>query len=165
MPIAYFSSYEGHGYRPHDINLPFEEYDTNPTDGTGGTAWFFQLVNIPQTSGEPYMARQSMPPNPFTETEPHPGYPSDPSVSADARKIVRYRNPQGFQLIAAGEDGLFGPGGKIPRQSTYPQASAPDAGCICSDLATRGASYDNVTNVSGSVYLGNYNDQQLSKQD
>ena len=94
-PIAYFSSYEGTGYRPHDVNLV---PTTNPSLA-------FQLAWLPMLP-----IGNSVAPNPYTESNPVPA----------ATEIVRFHKSSGFQLITAGDDNEYGLGGRLPRVATAP---------------------------------------------
>lgn len=92
VPYAYFSSYEGAGYRPRDC-----EFEGEPTEKLFQEVW-----PSVTTSTTGHIASQG--PNPYYITVAAPN---------DDSTIVKAYLPQKFQLIAPGGDGLFGPGGSL----------------------------------------------------
>jgi general secretion pathway protein G len=165
-PWAYFSSYEGAGYRPDDVNFANSQ-------SAAGSGWCEALDNVayPSAIAAQTFQRRDLPPTngafpSTTSSFPNPYSESDPGPNLAVGKQVRFVNPTTYQLISTGADGRYGPGGQIPR-SMYPPppATATDNPPTVSyvDLRTGGASYDNITNVSGSARLGEFNDAQSNK--
>ena len=116
--VAYFSSYGGSGYRPHDVNLANED------------SMDYQLLFAPTTGTPPALQQASSPgPNPY-------------AVTATTGGVIRFHHANKYQLITAGEDQEFGPGGQLPRGTL--SNSEPD--------------YDNYSNVSGTTKVGSYSD-------
>jgi len=100
---AYFSSYGNSSYDPNDVNLFFGSIAAAPEE------------NVP----EDYVYRtyrvnfatspvQSWVPNPYTSTDPVP----QNLVNPLAPPLAVYQNPQSFQIISAGRDRIYGPGGQ-----------------------------------------------------
>jgi len=137
---AYFSAYGNNGYDPNDVN--FAESDVN---GNGPIGLGYHVA-FPVTGG-----CISAGPNPYTSsfTTPTTGLPT-------------FLNPQSFQIISSGIDGLYGVGGQyqpdntagtLPydSSSTYylntPATPPPPPSWIAdSDSSIRYRERDNVTN-------------------
>ncbi len=121
---AYFSTNNGSGYDPNDVNLA-------ETDSQG---------NTPLTLG--FQTNQgvspSHSPNPYTSNLPSitPTTATQPSV--------QYLTPQSFQIISSGIDGVFGIGGIYNAASTSGSA-LPDESAIAS-TSDRTIERDNLTN-------------------
>jgi general secretion pathway protein G len=132
---AYFSAYGNAGYDPNDVNFP-AEVDVNNAVAALAFRVAFPVVP-PAIAGVPNTAG-SAGPNPYTTTSTVP-------VSGGPT----YYNPQTFQIISAGNDGLYGLGGQY-----NPDVSAPltlDAnGAVylntTTDAAIRAREKDNVSN-------------------
>lgn len=132
---AYFSAYGNGGYDPNDVN--FVEYDASgagPTTPFPGIGVQF-VVNFPVTGG-----CASPAPNPYTS-----------SLTTGNR--VSFINPQTFQIISSGVDGLYGVGGQysadnssgaLPHDSSNPPSYSPPYNT--SDPTIRTRERDNVTN-------------------
>ncbi len=116
-PYAYFSAYDGAGYRPDDLNLTTEPA---PNGGTMPTTKFQVLWPISATyptatrrgSGtpaDPYYV-ESPGPNPYTLGSAYPS--TAPPIPAGF--IVRYHKPDGFQIISPGPAVGYGHGGEFP---------------------------------------------------
>jgi hypothetical protein len=151
-PWAYFSGYDGQGYRPDDCNLPsnatddwFEALDKTTYPSTAASQQF-QCKYLAPTGGN-FFNCESMAPNPYCTGVPLP----------TAGTPINWQNPNGYQLVSTGGDGKYGPGGQIPRPKVGADAP-PTASYI--DLSNAGSSFDNVTNVSGSARLGEFNERQ-----
>ena len=122
---AYFSSYEGSGYRPDDMNI--DSTNTAATEPSGinsipSSCGFIEYrVNWQRPAGypaayTPSYASPSPPTNSVLSPGPNPytiGLPMNDSVP-----IVRYWKPDGFQLISPGINGDYGQGGAIERRPT-----------------------------------------------
>jgi general secretion pathway protein G len=152
-PWAYFSGYDGAGYRPDDCNLPgaataewFESLDKTAFASTAASQQFQCKFLTVRTSGA-YPICESMAPNPYCESVPLP----------TGGSVIRWHQPNAFQLVSTGPDGKYGPGGQLPRSKSGAD-SPPTASFI--DLQTTGSSYDNITSVSDSSDLGTFNEQQ-----
>jgi hypothetical protein len=166
---VYFSAYDsqgGNGYRPDDVNFPsvdgnewFESVDPNTLPSTPAQQRY-QVKYLPprNSGGMNYVNTDSPFPNPYTESAPY-GMP-DAGGLTTAGQIVRWHNANRFQLIGTGSDGKFGPGGQLPRPSIG--ADNPPYVTFV-DLLNTGASFDNVSNVSGSSRLGDFNQSQLKQ--
>jgi general secretion pathway protein G len=119
---AYFSGYGGNQYDPNDVNFVEEptprRFATNPGYASigGGTG----VMN-------------SLPPNPYTGSE-----------ALLAQGFANFINPNGFQIISAGSDGYYGPGGR------YAGDTATDTLPLDADTNadTRGREHDNITNFA-----------------
>jgi general secretion pathway protein G len=123
--ITYFSSYGGNQYDPNDVNFPEEST----------TRRFRANLNIPSadyTTG-PYEV-MSAAPNPYTTGAalPNNGFAS-------------FVNPNSFQIITAGGDGYFGPGGTYAGEIAGEKlpADPPD-----STVDLRSRERDNISNFS-----------------
>lgn len=132
--VAYFSSYEGRGYKPHDCNIPDKFQDEKTLD-------YFQ-VTWPQistsTSGTPKHSLVSRGPNPYLEIDPV--HLSDGTIVNPVNTLAKAFKADGFQLITAGTDGLYGVGG-ILRGNSF-STSDPD--------------YDNFSNVGDGRSIGTF---------
>jgi general secretion pathway protein G len=125
---AYFSSYEGAGYRPDDMNIDttnvsteLEASDENsiPQNLMSTFNVFRVLWPVPANYPTAYKYNESgvttqtavasPGPNPYTV-----GAPYEPQSSTVAPK-VRYLKDNSFQLISPGIDNSYGQGGAIPR--------------------------------------------------
>ncbi|HKM56453.1 MAG TPA: type II secretion system protein [Isosphaeraceae bacterium] len=134
---AYFSAYGNNGYDPNDVN--FAESDVN---GNGPIGLGYHVA-VPVTGG-----CISAGPNPYTSsfTTPTTGLPT-------------FLNPQSFQIISSGIDGLYGVGGQYQPDNTagtlpYDSSSTyhlnttatPPSWTADSDPSIRYRERDNVTN-------------------
>jgi general secretion pathway protein G len=127
--LAYFSTNNGAGYDPNDVNIV--EADNLGSTAPNPISLTFQ-TNLGTTV--------SPSPNPYTT-----GFPS--GVSS-----VQYQSAQSFQIVSAGNDGVFGVGGFY---NTAPSANGTlareDSGSNnalsnSSDANLRGLERDNLTN-------------------
>jgi general secretion pathway protein G len=117
---AYFSSYEGAGYRPDDMNI---DSVTNPnaTEPNGSvstpTVGFIEFrVNWQRPAGypAPYTPTYgSAPTTSVLSPGPNP-YTIGPPMN-DAVPLVRYWKPDSFQLISPSSDNAYGQGGAVER--------------------------------------------------
>ena len=107
-PIAYFSAYGGAGYDPNDVNYdsgsPLAEPDESGTTAAIGSKF---AVTYPLAAGG--NVASSPAPNPYTTGLPVP-------VTGSASWL----DAQTYQLVSAGYDGEYGPGGQY-----LPGASLP----------------------------------------
>lgn len=133
-PLAYFAAYPGGSYDPDDVDDPSEplgvfQTATHPT-GTGGLASRPDLV-------------ASRGPNPY-----HAG------AASQIQKTV-WLKPDSFQIVDAGYDGLFGPGGGLDGPESYRPLVPPDPSLYLTvagvdwDPTARDAEQDNVTSFRG----------------
>lgn len=126
---AYFSGYGAGQYDPNDLNFPVEQ-----TVQKFGNEAFWS--SAPQGAGSPS-------PNPYTSSAP----------VAPGNGNITYVNPNGFQILSAGGDGYYGPGGqysgesgtaaKLPLNDALFPPSGPGTP---SDLRAR--ERDNITNFA-----------------
>ncbi|WP_337173829.1 hypothetical protein [Paludisphaera sp.] len=134
--IAYFSAYGNNAYDPNDVN--FAEVDE-----MGATILNRFKVRFP-VSGANGMAN-SPAPNPYT---------TGPTWAATAAELTRlsvaYVNPQTYQLISSGSDGLYGPGGTF-KANTGADALPFDAAATtpAASANIRQRERDNLTNFHG----------------
>ncbi len=136
---AYFSSYGTNSYDPNDVNgygrSVSSEFETNDF---GYAEWKF-LVGFPTSSGTsaPFYA-VSPAPNPYT---------AGPSAAG----VVSWVNPNGFQILSCGEDGLWGSGGTYVQNGAGSNGSLPspvgDAGNVNGET-NRIPENDNLSNFS-----------------
>ena len=152
QPFVYFSSYEGAGYDPDDVNYAEEGEKVNgsivpskwyadglPLQGIGSL--YFNFNNPNKWPPPPYDVG-SFAPNPYTNGAPI-------AISGNTVK-PEYINKNTFQIISAGIDGLFGPGGGYKANVSDPLA-ATTAALMPLNLspAMRTREKDNVTNFKG----------------
>ncbi len=106
---AYFSSYDGTGYRPDDLNLATEPSGVPVISADFGVLWPLNAAypSPPRSAGAPYYL-QSPGPNPYT---------IGTSLSAAAGWVVRYWKPDAFQIISPGTNRGYGSGGEFPLPS------------------------------------------------
>lgn len=101
LPVAYFSSYEGRGYRPDDVNIP------EPADAGNGTNFIaFQLTwpLLTTTANTPI----SLEPNPYTRNA---AGPVNRTGAGATTSVIQCYNPKTYQIILPGPDNLYGAGG------------------------------------------------------
>lgn len=147
QPFVYFSSYEGTGYDPDDVNYPEEGAKV------GGAlviaSWSAQYGVSSGIAGKFFNKSSSPAPNPYT---------NGPPLKGGTTSNPEYMNKSTFQLISAGFDGQFGIGGAfqstgadpLPFQTTY--GGVYDGGAAtAADLAAsiRDRERDNLTNFKG----------------
>jgi prepilin-type N-terminal cleavage/methylation domain-containing protein len=139
---AYFSAYGNGNYDPNDVNLnlPTGELDAN---NNGPIGLNFQVTfPIPGSAGNVNIS-SSFAPNPYTSSLSHAGA---------ATPTVTYLNPQSFQIISSGIDGLYGVGGQYVSSSsasatsTNPLPPDPTALIHTTDSTVRQREQDNLTN-------------------
>jgi prepilin-type N-terminal cleavage/methylation domain-containing protein len=139
---AYFSAYGSNNYDPNDVNFP-------EADSTGALPTeLYYTVNFPVVGSKGAVlsgqAVESEGPNPYTNT-----------LTIPASGTVTYVNPQSFQIMSPGIDGLYGVGGQyVANTSTGASNPLPfDAtntysnGSLCTDSQLRVREQDNLTNV------------------
>jgi general secretion pathway protein G len=114
---AYFSTYGGAGYDANDVNFG-TDYDSNATQGLSLAVVPNQLVYLPMTTTSATFT-QSPSPNPYTTSPPYQAVANGPVVTQ-----VTYTNPQSFQIISSGLDGVYGLGGLYQPNSPSPTSSA-----------------------------------------
>jgi prepilin-type N-terminal cleavage/methylation domain-containing protein len=139
---AYFNAYGNNAYDPNDVNV--HELDAN----SNGPIELSYSVAFPVLNSKP--PDVSPAPNPYTGTltiqynaTSNPAGP--PSVT--------YQNPQSFQLLSSGLDGLYGVGGQyVSNLSTSAAVSVPvdlittPSPYNTTDQTIRQREYDNLTN-------------------
>lgn len=146
IPVVYFSSYEGRGYRPHDLNLP----DSYVSDDPATVFLSFQstwptittdLTGHPVSQGpNPYTMTRAAP---ISSTGTLPTGDTDPFDAAGA--IVKPFASDSYQIISPGADGKLGRGGKLP----------PPGGMTTSD-----PQYDNIASFTGGSTVGAFSEAQ-----
>lgn len=150
---AYFSTNIIGGYDPNDCNFI----------ATNSRVQYMSVEDLPFARlmrtislGTPVA---SFAPNPYVSSDPLPGG-ANPPQGTRVPPVVYY-NKESFQLISAGVDGAYGPGGQYTPDST--NAKLPvDAGLIsgtdllrgtvtaATDAAARRPEKDNLSNISTS---------------
>ncbi len=139
---AYFSSYGNGGYDPNDVN--FTETDVQNNGPVGLT--FHVPFPVPNAT---YANSSSSPaPNPYTSA-------LTAQFNGTTPLPTTYLNPQSFQIISSGIDGLYGVGGQyspdntgetLPLDTTTnPAGHAPYVNTT--DVTIRTRERDNVTNI------------------
>ncbi len=139
---AYFSSYGNGNYDPNDVN--YEEFDVS---GTGPTPLGIELafhVNFPILPvATPATPANSPAPNPYTSSTSASFNANDGYLSAT------YQNPQSYQIISSGLDGLYGVGGQYNANNageSLPWDSSTPTPYNTTDTSVRYRERDNVTN-------------------
>ena len=144
---AYFSAYGNGGYDPNDVN--FVEYDisgTGPVSGTGpgpGIELAFHVAFPILPLNTPPTPALSPAPNPYTTTL------TTPFTANGAYLPATYLNPQSFQIISSGIDGLYGVGGQYAPDNTaeaLPWDTSSPTPYNTADTSIRIRERDNVTN-------------------
>ena len=128
---AYFSAYEGAGYRPDDWNLPQEPSGSAMDAQRFLVLWPLNNYPSPFLQLNPYPHILSPGPNPYTQG------PSVPQTG----EPPQYWNPKTFQIISPGTDQLFGVGGNYTKSEGITGLSGTGQ--------TRDGELDNLTNFSG----------------
>jgi len=93
---AYFSAYGNNGYDPNDVNFAESDVHGNGPIGLGYN------VAFPVTGG-----CISAGPNPYTS-----------SLTRSTTGLPTFLNPQSFQILSSGIDGLYGVGGQYQPDNT-----------------------------------------------
>lgn len=120
--FAYFSSYNGRGYDPNDVN-----FNAGAISEPNPVALPFS-VSFPVVGGVSARVTGSPLPNPYTSSLP----------VATGDKPATFHQPQSYQIISAGRDRLFGTGGQYSSSGTGDRLPGND----------RIRERDNVTNIS-----------------
>jgi general secretion pathway protein G len=141
LPIAYFSAYEGRGYRPDDVNIPPAASAVTTDHAQVFQLTWPQVTVAPSTRPSPI----SLGPNPFSRNPANPAVRTPPNQG----RIQPY-NPQTFQLILPGPDNEFGAGGA---QVDY----------VAPNNTNWLSNEDNITNFSGGAAMGDFVNQQTQK--
>jgi len=133
---AYFSSYGTAGYDPNDVNSAEQ-------DDLGN------LIAVPYRVGNPVYTGAgssnttlSPAPNPYTVSLPTPIN----GANFDANQSASYMNANSFQILSAGGDLLWGPGGSYA--SSGEKLPDPPSPPYSQPVGLRLREYDNVTNFS-----------------
>jgi general secretion pathway protein G len=125
---AYFSSYGGSGYDPNDVNLL--EFDPEGSTTPYGLQFH---VNFPVSGNAGCL---SPGPNPYTST-----------TSAPGTSAATFLNPQTFQIISSGIDGLYGVGGQYSTDNTAEFLQVDATALVnTNDTTIRNRERDNVSN-------------------
>lgn len=177
-PVAYFSSYEGRGYRPFDCVIPtpasfglstppsetdIASYDPDTYDEKlpyFQMTYPFASLKTDSSQLTQNHARDLIGPNPYTVSDPAPvsssvtfktalvPFPTGAPQVASQIMIEPFK-PHGYQIIAPGADGMFGSGGRL---GAYLMNAQTDQ------------DYDNISNVSGGKLVGDYNRDLLDSR-
>lgn len=141
-PFAYFSTNNGAGYDPDDVN--YGEVDDNGTAMVGafespGAATPNNVLSNPRLTASPS-------PNPYTSGLPI-AVTTTGSFNPSGRAAMTWWKPDSFQIISAGADGLFGIGGDFTRGDLNyaPQANQDVTGLT---IYNRTPEKDNLTNLA-----------------
>ncbi len=130
---AYFSAYGNGGYDPNDVN--FATAPDAELDSTGAVAELNYSVGFPIP---PFPG-----PNPAISPAPNP-YTSTTTVPATG--VTTFLNPQTFQIISSGLDGLYGVGGQYSPGNSAESLPFDATNTITSDAGIRLRERDNITN-------------------
>jgi len=131
---AYFSSYEGAGYDPNDVDFAEPDFTQSVPAVTLAFTPSFPVVGSSTT------LLISPAPNPYTT-----------SLSVAAGGTVSYQNPQSYQIISAGDDGFYGPGGQYSpnnRTAATPPDTVNTPYNSTDPSAVRMPEHDNLTNFA-----------------
>ena len=132
-PYAYFSAYGNNGYDPNDDNSGAAEQDDS---GAALSRPFY--VSFAISAGT--RVATSAPPNPYTVGD------ADPSGSVTN---IQWANPQTFQIVSAGRDGLWGLGGPYDGSSTGNRLPVGFPNDPSNAVAVRKRERDNIANFAG----------------
>lgn len=108
MPIAYFSAYEGRGYRPDDCNIP-PLLGLDPQILAEQTIYFqirWPQITWPPNTQQP-QSPESLGPNPYTQG----ALAAAVNTQTNSLTFVQPYKPNEFQIIVPGADNEFGGGG------------------------------------------------------
>ncbi len=132
---AYFSSYGNGNYDPNDVN--FAEVDDQLNGPIGMVFKVNFSISVPAMTGVANTAG-SLVPNPYTSTLTVPG-----------TQAPTFINPQSFQIISSGIDGLYGMGGQYNPNSAaeaLPLDTTANVYFGTTETGIRVRERDNVTN-------------------
>jgi prepilin-type N-terminal cleavage/methylation domain-containing protein len=105
---AYFSGYDGTGYRPDDLNFT-SEFDSSSTIPSVGFVEFRVNWQVPSSYPPPYYGVEPVSPgSPQTSVQspgPNPYTIGPPMI--DTVKTPRYWKPEAFQIISPGADNYY----------------------------------------------------------
>jgi len=139
--LAYFSAYGNGSYDPNDVDFPSGARYPYPAPSTYPLPELDANLNVVGLS-----FRVNFPPNAVNSRAPNP-YTTTLTVPAN-NGVVTFHNPQTFQIISAGIDGLYGLGGQY-----LPEGAAPvpfdDTAVLPKtniDESIRNRERDNITN-------------------
>lgn len=145
QPFVYFSSYEGAGYDPNDVN--YAEDGTKTDGSTVVPAWSAQYTVSGGIAGKFF----NLPGAPDDNYSPAPNpYTNGPPLKSSSSPNPEYMNKSTFQIISAGFDGQFGVGGEFQSTGTDTLPFSPSLG-YPADLVSsiRDRERDNLTNFKG----------------
>lgn len=129
---AYFSTNVGNGYDPNDENLAGDQ-DGNSTTPLWLAFYPGQLTFPNSTPPE----TDSPTPNPYT---------TGPAFGTGLQGAVAFHNPQSFQIISPGADGMYGLGGTYNPSAAQGSALPAPAKTNSTDTNVRTIENDNLTN-------------------
>ncbi len=145
---VYFSAYGNGGYDPNDVN--FVEYDASGTGPLAGIELAYR-VNFP-------ILPIATPPTPAVAPAPNP-YTNNltAQITNGVSLPVTYLNPQSFQIISSGLDGLYGVGGQYAPNAAVALPLDTSSGITpnppppfpynTTDTSIRYRERDNITNI------------------
>ena len=105
-PFVYFSSYEGAGYDPDDVNFA-EEGELSTGSVVGAT---YNAAGVPTAGIGGRFFRSYTSTGPVASYAPNP-YTNGPALKSTTTPNPEYVNKNTFQILSAGIDGQFGIGG------------------------------------------------------
>lgn len=132
---AYFSTNNGMGYDPNDVNNPID------SDSSGNSPLYLSFnssLPLYDSTGTSAARTASPSPNPYTTSYT---VPVPPAVTVS----VIYQNAQSFQIFSPGVDGDYGVGGIYAANATGANGALPPQG-VASSTADRTIERDNLTN-------------------
>lgn len=154
-PYAYFSSYEGSGYDPDDVNIPEPDIDGTVNPVLGGMQSNNNPLGVTKTTRADIFASPS--PNPYLNDSPLPLTSTDTlDLTNSGTKKYSFLQASTFQIISAGYDGLYGIGGHWnPKDpvTVVPFYAAANATATKQTLSlqARQVELDNVANFASST--------------
>jgi prepilin-type N-terminal cleavage/methylation domain-containing protein len=132
---AYFSTNNGQGYDPNDVNIdvPFAGPGAGETDSNGVTPIGMSFL----LSQPVYNSGSSSPLSPPITQSPSPNpYTSGPPTGTKAVFSVSYQNNQSFQIISPGLDGIYGVGGWYDPTQSAPLIAEDQTSVLQTNLGT-----------------------------
>ncbi|WP_165073960.1 type II secretion system protein [Paludisphaera rhizosphaerae] len=133
--IAYFSAYGNNAYDPNDVNFASEADEAFPPLSPILTSFNVRFP-VKTSNGTVAQFAASPAPNPYCST-------------TTTAAVVNFVNPQTYQLISSGVDGLYGPGGQFNPNAAAGVLPYSSTTTNSTDARVRQREQDNLTNFRG----------------